>query len=513
MKNKFFKTLIINFFMTFGVGILGFIINKYFAMYMGVNMLGLMKLFTQMIAYLSLAELGLANASTYALYKPLAENDIFRINTIISTISSFYKKIALIVLICGIGISFLIPNLINSTQYGIAIYFYWILYVTNTAISYIFAKYPVLFTANQEYGVVRIIQGSGKIIFQFLQILILIKIQSFTLFIFMMILENLYTYCFYRKYYKKNYNFLKTVKNREKSILKDMKNLFWHQIGGIVVYNTDYIVLSKFTTLSVVGVYSSYLMIYQMAVTIINIPTSVLRPIIGDFVTRNKKEEIYNRWRELYRLYFIAGTVLVISIYILIIPFIKLWLGEKFILPKLTITLILLNLFIQLVRGATDIFKDSCGFFDDTQTPILESVINLIISLVLVRKIGLDGVIIGTLASNISIIFLWRPILVFKRCFEKNPLDYIKDLIKLIVLSVLSIFIILKLLKVLNIYTVEIKLWRDLLYQSFIIGILVVLVVFIVFLLDKNFREFLRKNIFLKMIKNKKHFIYKEISK
>ena len=292
-----------------------------------------------------------------------------------------------------------------------------------------------------------------------------------------------------------------------------MKNLFWHQIGGIVVYNTDYIVLSKFTTLSVVGVYSSYLMIYQMAVTIINIPTSVLRPIIGDFVTRNKKEEIYNRWRELYRLYFIAGTVLVISIYILIIPFIKLWLGEKFILPKLTITLILLNLFIQLVRGATDIFKDSCGFFDDTQTPILESVINLIISLVLVRKIGLDGVIIGTLASNISIIFLWRPILVFKRCFEKNPLDYIKDLIKLIVLSILSIFIILKLLKVLNIYTVEIKLWRDLLYQSFIIGILVILVVFIVFLLDKNFREFLRKNIFLKMIKNKKHFIYKEINK
>ncbi len=334
MKRKFLKNLSINFFVTFGSGILGFVINKYFAKYMGINDLGLMKLFTQMAAYLSLAELGLANASSYALYKPLEDKNIIRVNVIVSTISSFYKKIALIVFICGLGINFLITSLVNSTQYGKEIYLYWSLYVLNTSISYMFAKYPILFTANQEYGVVRIIQGSGKIIFQLLQIIVLIEIKSFTFFIIIMILENLYSYWFYRKYYEKNYSYLKDTKEREDSISKDMKNLFWHKIGALVVFNTDYIVLSKFTTLSIVGTYSSYLMVYQMAMTIMNIPTSVLRPMVGAFIAKNKKERIYQYWKRLYRLYFIAGTIFIVSIYLLIIPFIKLWLGEEFILPN-----------------------------------------------------------------------------------------------------------------------------------------------------------------------------------
>ena len=233
MSDRMSKDLKLNLFITIGVGVLGFIVNRYFAKYMGVDTLGLMKLFTQMVAYLSIVDLGISNASAYALYKPLLEKNESKINLVVSTIDSFYKKIAFSILFIGIIITFFLTFFIKLESYGIRIYIYWLLYVTNTCIGYTFAKYPILFTANQEYSFVRKVQGLGKIIFQILQILFLIKIQSFTLFIFIMILENLYSYYFYSKHYKNKYNYIKKVKEKDKSIVKDMKNLFWHKIGTL----------------------------------------------------------------------------------------------------------------------------------------------------------------------------------------------------------------------------------------------------------------------------------------
>ena len=119
-----------------------------------------------------------------------------------------------------------------------------------------------------------------------------------------------------------------------------------------------------------------------MLMTLINILTPVLTPKIGLFVAKNTKSDIYKYWKKLYSIYIFIATIFIICTYNLIFPFIKLWLGENFILPKLTVILILINLFIHLIRGITDAFKNSCGFFDDTYTPILESLINLILALV-----------------------------------------------------------------------------------------------------------------------------------
>ena len=68
----------------------------------------------------------------------LANNDTTRVSVIISTIDSFYKRISIIILVVGCGISLLLPKLINTNCYGNYIYIFWILYVINTALSYTF---------------------------------------------------------------------------------------------------------------------------------------------------------------------------------------------------------------------------------------------------------------------------------------------------------------------------------------------------------------------------------------
>lgn len=493
MKEKISKNLQMNLILTFGTGILGFIVNKFFAKYNGVEILGLMKLFTQMVAYLNLAELGIGTASACALYKPLADKDYDKINIVVSTINEFYKKLTVAILVVGSLCSLSLPYFIKIENFSIKIYFYWILYVINVAIGYLFAKYSILFTANQEYGFVRKIQGTGRILFQILQIVLLIKIHSFTIFIIVIILENLFSYYFYEKHYKMHYSYIKKVEKKEKKIFNDMKNLFWHKIGGVIVYNTDYILLSKFVSLSMVGIYSSYLMVYQIILTILNILTPVLTPKIGLFVAKNSKTESYEFWKELNSFYFMLSTAMVLCTYYLMQQFIKLWMGESYLLPKLTVILILINLFIHLTRGVTDTFKNSFGYFDDTFAPALESGINFVISLILVLKIGLNGVIIGTVVSNIIVILLLKPILVFRRCFEKKAIEYLKKLIHLFLLSGISIVIVEILLKSIGINYINLENWIDFIYKGFELGILTVVAVFTIFLFDTSFRKLIFK--------------------
>ena len=125
MKNsKVLKEIFLNFILTLFISLFSFLINRYFAFYLGVQNLGLMKLFTQLLAYLNLAEIGLASASTYALYKPLAEKNYKQISIVINTITSLYNKIFLFILLVGLLLNPIIPFFIKDKIVDKNIYLY-----------------------------------------------------------------------------------------------------------------------------------------------------------------------------------------------------------------------------------------------------------------------------------------------------------------------------------------------------------------------------------------------------
>ena len=488
MKNsKVLKEIFLNFILTLFISLFSFLINRYFAFYLGVQNLGLMKLFTQLLAYLNLAEIGLASASTYALYKPLAEKNYKQISIVINTITSLYNKIFLFILLVGLLLNPIIPFFIKDKIVDKNIYLYWSLYVISTTLSYSFVKYSVLFTADQKFGFVRLIQGGSKILCQLLQIFVIIKLQSFLVFILLLILDNIIQYIFYKIHYRKYYSYIFKTEIKDKSITKNLKNLFWHKIAGLIVFNTDLILISKFISLEVVGIYASYQMIIQMIMTVINIVLNVLKPKVGKFIAENSKENIFNYWKNLNILSLFSSILFSFCTYKLINDFIILWLGRDFTLPKLTVFLIMINLFVQSFRGITDIFKDGSGFFDDIQLPISEAIINFVLSIILVQYMGLNGVIIGTIVSNILIIFIAKPIMVFKRCFNKDIKDYIKiygNYLILIIISLLSCNFILKFISLKNVNS-----WFDWIINGIIIGSITFIVTFIVFLSNRDFRN------------------------
>ncbi|WP_300363913.1 oligosaccharide flippase family protein [Fusobacterium sp.] len=490
------KEIIINFVITFLANAMLFIQNKYFIQYIGIESLGVMKLFSQLLAYLNIVEMGLGSASTFALYSPLVKKDYKKISIVTNTIEDIYNKIAILLL----GLGFLsIPFLkffMKTSNFSNNIYFYWILYVLNTVSTYLFIKYIILFTANQEFLYVRIVQTSSRFIFQIIQILCIVKFGSFYIFIILLIVDNISQWVIFKIHYRKKYYFIEKTKEKFEGIKSDIKNLFWHKVGGLVVFNTDLILISKFSFLEIVGIYASYQMIFQVLGTLINVITNVLNPKIGKFIAQNDKDNIYIKFKSINILYCLISTILTCCLYVLIDTFIKLWLKEVPLLSDFTLKLMCLNVWVNLFRGILESFKTGAGFFDDIKSPIIESVINLIISIILGVKLGLDGVIIGTIISNIIVILIYKPILVFERCFNKDWKEYVKvygNYLILVLLSIVSLNIVIK-----PFIKENINSWFSWIIYAIKISSISFIVIFTVFLLNKDFRRGIKDNIRIK---------------
>ena len=486
MKKEFSLNLII----TILISLIVFIQNKYFIKFLGIEVLGILKLFNQLFQYLNVIEMGIGSASAYALYKPLAEKNIDNISKIISTIENIYNKIAIILFGLGLIFTPLLPFFIKMNDFNRHIYLYWILFLINTISTYLYIKYVILFTADQQFIKVKFIQSSSKIFYQILQIIFLMRLSSLYLYIFLLLLDNLTQYIFFKIYYNKRYSYIYKTKDRYLGIKSDIKNLFWHKIGGLIVFNTDLILISKLVSIETVGIYASYMMIFQILKTIINILYSVLTPKIGKYIAQNSKENIYESFKELNIIFIFLGIILIFPTFKLINSFIKLWIGKVFILESWTIILMCINYYIDLVRWILEAYKSGAGFFDDIQSPIFEAIINLVFSIILGIKYGLDGIIMGTIISNVLVIMIYKPILVFKRCFDKGVKEYIKIYGNYLILLIISLIVLNIAIK--PFIRTNINTWIDWVIYATTISIITGVVLFIVFLLNKEFRNVIK---------------------
>lgn len=119
-----------------------FFMRTFLLYFLGVEYLGLNSLFTSLLAFLSLAELGIGNAMIYAMYKPVAQDDEAAICALLKLYKKLYRIIGMIIL--GIGLLFFpfVENLVKgSYPPGINPYLLFIIYLFNTVISYFMFGY------------------------------------------------------------------------------------------------------------------------------------------------------------------------------------------------------------------------------------------------------------------------------------------------------------------------------------------------------------------------------------
>lgn len=110
-------------------------------------------------------------------------------------------------------------------------------------------------------------------------------------------------------------------------------------------------------------------------------------------------------------------------------PFITVWIGEKYIFKNITVLLICLTFLIPGMNNIINIYKDGCGLFWETRfRTLLTAIVNITISIILVKKLGINGVLLGTILAYCLTIYIVDPIIVYKKVFMIPVIKYYSKL-------------------------------------------------------------------------------------
>ncbi len=492
MKRKILKGVIVSNIVLVISTILSFLINKYFILYIGIESMGVVKLFNQLLGILSLAELGIGVSISYALYKPLVENDRERVKEVFYTMKYFYKKIIFTICILGILITFLLP-VFMKTEVNFIYIVCWIASVLNTAFTYIFAVNVTLYNAEKKYNFVKSVMGISLIVGQILKIISIFLYQSFFVFILLNFVPTIINIFVFNRYFNKNYLYLKDSKKYklDYTIFKDAKNVFVHNVAFFLGYQIDIILISMFCGLKTLAIYSSYIMVLGIWNKVASNVFSIISPHIGHYIVKNDKQDIYLKYKSMNIALLFFLIIIFVTTYYLIQPFMNMWINYTLV-ENSFVFYICFRCYLDNFRYVIQTFKVSAGFFNDVHLPIIEGILNFIISLILVRMYGVVGVVIGTIIPSILITFIWKPILIYKVVFDKHYTVYIKDFISYLLYSILTLLVIYFTFKYISI---DIKTFIDFIFEGLKVFGIVSIITLFVFFLDKNFRSILFKAI------------------
>jgi len=430
--------------------LLGFVIQTVFVKTLGEEYLGINGLFNNIISMLAIVELGIGPAIVSNLYKPLAENDYEKIKSLMAYYKKSYILIGILVIIIGLLIMPFLNFFVNTTltfnNFG-GLYFIFFLFVLDAAFSYFYSYKRSIIQADQKNRIINIIHLICYTIMIIFQIAILLLTKNFILFLIIKIscrlIENIIlniianrTY----KYLKENYDVIDETE--KKNIFQKVKGLIYHKVSSYIVLGTDNIIISKFLGVRIVGLYSNYYLIINSLYTLICQLFSSITASVGNLIASDTKEKCYDTYKKIMFINFWIYAFCSTAIFSMMTPFIKIWLGDKFLLSLPVLAVLVVNFYMLGMRSSIGVFKDAAGiFYEDRFIPVLESIINIVASLILVKFFGLFGVFFGTFISSLIVVFYSLPKYVFKKVFDQKQIEYFKLYFKYFTLTIISVLI------------------------------------------------------------------------
>lgn len=430
--------------------LIGFITQSIFVKTLGNEYLGINGLYTNILSMLAIAELGFGSAIIVNLYRPVAKGNIEKIKTLMYFYKIIYRIIATIVAALGIILLPFLKYIVGDISININLQFIFILYLMDTVISYLLTYKRSILQANQKNYIINIVHFGYIIIMNTLQIIYLIVFKEFVGYLIIKIICRLLENIIISIIADKKYSYIKSKdvkpvsKRLKKSIYIRVKGLLFHKIGGFIVLGSDNIIISMTKTLGVgvVGLYSNYYMIISALNNLFGQIFTSLTASVGNLLIEANNKKIKSIYKSTLLLNSWLYSFAAISMFFISVPFVKIWLGNEYVLSQAVVLTLVINFYINGMRRTYNTFKEAAGvFYEDRYVPIIESVVNIVVSIALANVIGLAGVFIGTIASNMVLFLFSFPKYVYKKILHGEVKEYIKENIQYAVMFAVSFII------------------------------------------------------------------------
>lgn len=425
--------------------VMGLANRKVLISMMGIDYQGINGLFASILTVLGVAELGIGTAIIYNLYRPIANNDIVSITSIMHFYKKCYTWIAVGMSIVGAVISFKLDFFVQETSIPVNLQVIFLLVLADIIATYTFAYKRSILFADQRNYIVSIINTIFVLCINVTQIAILFYTHNYyyylcSKFVFRLI-ENIVINIIVNNLYP----FLcgKDILPISKDILQDIKikvkGLLFHKIGTFLVVGTDNILISKFISLSVVGIYSNYFYVISSVNAILQHAFDSITGSVGNLITSLEEEKKMKVFKELNLLNILFSSVCVNLVFVLTTPFIEIVFGNKFTLSTEIMFALIINMVLTTQRLVFGIFKTAAGIqYEDRLVPLFEAAINLICSLLLLHWLGLIGIFMGTTVSLFTQYGYSFPKFIFKRVLNGTYSQYVKYVLSVFLFYLLS---------------------------------------------------------------------------
>lgn len=413
-SKRAYINILLSYFMQFCATISGFVVARMILLSFGSEINGFINSINQFLGYFALVEGGIGTASIIALYKPFSTDDHDGIKNIYDNTSIFLHHAGIIYVIFLVVLAALYPLAVNSNINS----FDSVLLIFTIGIGRVIElsfceKFRVMLTADQRIGIYSLIQTLGYFLNVSLVVLAvkvgvgIIGIETLLMSVYLVRALFLYYFCKARYSYI-FCNKLSNIKKKYKRIPQQSAALV-HQIASMIAYNTDMVVLTLASSLSSVSVYSVYAIVFNGLSTFLSVLQNVLSPAFGDLIAREEKGTLYRSFSIYQFIYYAIGSVMTIGVILFIKPFIRLYTSgvSDIVYWNDTVALLfVLIFFLNQIRLPGSALINAAGHLKQTQIFFVsEAAINLIISVILVKPLGIVGCLIGTVFSGVCRFF------------------------------------------------------------------------------------------------------------
>lgn len=401
--------------------LMGYLARVVFTHTLSEEYVGINGLFTDILNVLSLSELGVETAITYALYKPISEGNIEKQKSLMKMYQRFYYVVSGIVLIGGLLVIPFMDVLVKSqmpVEHLVAIY---LMYLLNSVLSYLMIYKRTLIDAHQ-LGYIGVLYQTVFLLIQYVaQIGVLLLTGNFIWYVGIMITCLILKNFFISRKADRMYPYLrdkdvqKLPKEEKSTIYHNIRAMLMHKIGNVLVNNTDNLLLSSIVGLVSVSCYSNYFLIIGSVRQVLNQIFQGITASVGNLGVEESRERI----KKIFEASFFIGQwvfgLASICLYELIDFVVGFSFGKQYVFTKDVTLVLCINFYLTGMRQAILVFRDSMGlFWYDRYKFLAEAFINLSVSVILGRYMGTVGIFLGTMVSTVTTSLWIEPYVLYK---------------------------------------------------------------------------------------------------
>ena len=432
--------------------ICGFILPRYMLSYYGSEVNGLVSSITQFLQLIAFLDLGVGSVVQSSLYKPLADGDTYQISCVLKSASRFFKRLARILLVYVIVLIIIYPVITNQ-NFG---FLYTATLIVAMCISF-FAQYyfgvvnRLMLLADQKGYVQYNIQIVTLILNTLACVILITNGASIQLVKLVTSLIYLFRPIGYKLYVDRHYKINRNVSYKDEPIKQKWNGVAQH-VAAVILDGTDTIVLTLFSTLSNVSIYSVYHSVVNGVKQLFVSMTNGIQSLMGELWAKKEIDKLHEffgwvEWVIHTGVVFIFGCTMA-----LILPFVRVYTrgisDTNYIQPLFAILIVAANAG-HCLRIPYNLMILAGGHYKQTQSNyIIAAILNLGLSIILVNRFGLVGVAIGTLVA-----MLYQT--VWMAYYDsKNLICWpFKKFIKQCIVDIISLGIILVGSSFMNLYT------------------------------------------------------------